>query len=372
MTAEDDNLLLPDLTIEGFRGIDELTIPRLGRVTLLAGRNGIGKTSVLEAIRVYASRGRPSEIADVLETREEYNLEYNSPDWTALFYGRTPVVGTRAMIGPSEGTEQLIIKVDLLGDDEIIIDDESDYILEEPIRAIRVEFNGSDTLKWALSYEDRRKLRRVARELPAQITCHSLGPGLLKGFELAELWDTVTLGPDEDRAIESLNIIEGYNISRVAMIGENEPYPSRSTSRTPQGRLRRVSRRPVVKLQDNKHRIPLKSLGDGAIRIFSTALSLANGQDGFVLIDEVENGIHHSIQTDFWRMILQTAHKTNVQVVATTHSWDCVRGFAQASKNYEEAEDFLVRLSRRHGPLRAVEYLENDLMTATENNTEVR
>ena len=371
MTARDDNLLLLDLAIRGFRGIDELTIPRLGRVTLLAGRNGIGKTTVLEAIRVYASRGRPSEIADVLETREEDNLKYNSPDWTALFYGRTPVVGSYAMIGPFEDPEHLIIQGVLLEDDEII-DDESDYIPEEPIQAIRVEFNGSDILKWALSHEDRRKLRRVAQELPAQITCHSLGPGLLKGFELAEHWDAVTLGPDEDRAIESLNIIEGYNVSRVAMIGENGLSPSRSISRTLQGRVRRASRIPVVKLKDSKHRVPLRSLGDGAVRIFSTALALANGQDGFVLIDEVENGIHHSIQTDFWRMILQTAHKNNVQVVATTHSWDCVKGFAQASKDYEEAEGILVRLSRRHGPLRAVEYLENDLMTVAENNTEVR
>ena len=35
-------LHLPDLTIKGFRGIDQLSIPRLGRVTLLAGKNGEG------------------------------------------------------------------------------------------------------------------------------------------------------------------------------------------------------------------------------------------------------------------------------------------------------------------------------------------
>ena len=53
-----NGLLLPDLAIKGFRGIEDLTIPRLGRVTLLAGKNGIGKTTVLEAVRIYASRGR--------------------------------------------------------------------------------------------------------------------------------------------------------------------------------------------------------------------------------------------------------------------------------------------------------------------------
>ena len=53
----DQPLHLPSLVIKNFRGIDELTIPRLGRVTLLAGKNGVGKTTVLDAVRVWADRG---------------------------------------------------------------------------------------------------------------------------------------------------------------------------------------------------------------------------------------------------------------------------------------------------------------------------
>ena len=67
----DNVLLLPDLHIENFRGIKKLTIPRLGRVTLLAGRNGVGKTTVLDAIRVYAARGRHQVLAHVLDIRDE-------------------------------------------------------------------------------------------------------------------------------------------------------------------------------------------------------------------------------------------------------------------------------------------------------------
>ena len=57
-------LHLPDLTITGFRGIDQLSIPRLGRVTLLAGKNGVGKTTALEASRVFAARGRFSALPE--------------------------------------------------------------------------------------------------------------------------------------------------------------------------------------------------------------------------------------------------------------------------------------------------------------------
>ena len=70
-TNSDTGLLLPDLSIENFRGIRKLSIPRLGRVTLFAGRNGVGKTTVLDAIRVYAARGRHQVLAHVLDIRDE-------------------------------------------------------------------------------------------------------------------------------------------------------------------------------------------------------------------------------------------------------------------------------------------------------------
>ena len=108
------------------------------------------------------------------------------------------------------------------------------------------------------------------------------------------------------------------------------------------------------------------------MRLFGAALALANSRDGFLLIDEAENGIHHSVQQDYWRMILRSAQQNNVQVIATTHSWDCVRGFARAAAETEEAEGQLVRLSRQYGDLRAVEYSEEELTIAAEQGIEVR
>ena len=62
---------LASLSITGFRGIDHLRIPRLGRVTLLAGKNGAGKTTVLEALRLYAARGQFDTVQDLLIEHEE-------------------------------------------------------------------------------------------------------------------------------------------------------------------------------------------------------------------------------------------------------------------------------------------------------------
>ena len=106
--------------------------------------------------------------------------------------------------------------------------------------------------------------------------------------------------------------------------------------------------------------------------MFGVALALANSRGGFLLIDEAENGIHYSLQRDFWRMVLRTAQENDVQVVATTHSWDCIRGFAQAAMQSEDADGALVRLTRQYGNLGAVEYSEKELAIASEQGIEVR
>ena len=187
-----------------------------------------------------------------------------------------------------------------------------------------------------------------------------LGPDLPNSGQLARFWDKVALTEEESRAVDALNLIYTGSVERVAMIGDDS------------GTRRGGGRRPVVKLRDEPRPVPLKSLGDGAVRLFGVALALANSKDGFLLIDEAENGIHHSIQRDFWTMILKAAHQNNVQVLATTHSWDCVAGFAMASTEIEEVDGALVRLEKKGDDIRAVEYPSYDLDVIAQQGIEVR
>ena len=103
-------LHLPSLQIKGFRGLRELTIPNLGRVTLLAGRNGVGKTTILEAVKLWAKRGKSESVVQILSERGEYRLAIDDDDATAatstiapLFFRRNPTSGSKIEIGPAEG-----------------------------------------------------------------------------------------------------------------------------------------------------------------------------------------------------------------------------------------------------------------------------
>ena len=375
----DDRLHLSDLSIKNFRGIDHLSISRLGRVTLLAGRNGAGKTTVLDAIRVYAARGRPAMLTGLLEDREEITVAIDEdgddvlmPDVSALFYRREALHNAALSIGSSDERARLGIVTSIM--ENISIDLKKAISMDTPmdskIIAVKIIFRDKERFfPWNMPIRDlnlnRIQLRKwqiefLDDEWPSAIDCGSLGPGLPSNIDMVRFWDRIALTDSEDLSVQALQLVLGNAVKRIVVIGDDGP------------RAGKTRRRVIVRLSNHPTPVPLKSLGDGAIRLFGVALALANSRNGFLVIDEAENGIHYSVQRDFWRMILQTAHKDNVQVVATTHSWDCVKGFARAATEFGDAEGILVRLERDDDGMRAIEYSEEELRIAAEQGIEVR
>lgn len=381
--TDSKRLHLPDLEIKGFRGIDELSIPQLGQVTLLAGKNSIGKTTVLDAVRVYAARGSYSVLSNLLWEREEVNVVVDEegnvisePDWLALFFDRDASDDFHIAIRPCEVEDPLTIELTIPNDEQLSLLNSSEH--DSPVKVIKVVFRHRESLiPYGIpptepnTYRSHRRVsnRSVHRQwswvtrsqdqLP-EINCESLGPGLLENDDLSRYWDNVALTDDENAAVEALRLAFDRDIDGTAVIGDDQSVG------------RNVGRHAVVKLKDLGRRVPLRSLGDGAQRLFGVALALANSRDGFLLIDEAENGIHYSVQRAFWKMILRTANENNVQVLATTHSGDCIRGFVQAATELEDVDGALVRLDRQNGSLSAVTYSEESLRVAAEQGIEVR
>ncbi len=390
----DDRLHLPSLSIKGFRGIKELSIERLGRVTLLAGKNSVGKTTVLDAVRVYAERGRDTVLSDLLKSRQEFAIAETEdhsmhrkfvPDFAALFQGRDVSRCAHISIGPKSDTGQLRIEETSLDDDQAsnIGERLSFFVPRGYTQAFKVVFQDIEQiLPWVLPIQGSDAARTVERyggsaylysyrflvraKWPSPIGCQPLGPGLLSDKEIARFWNAIALTDDEDRAMQALRLILGSDLDRVAVIRDD--VSAVSFEEPDVGYVQRV----VAKLRGQARPVPLQSLGDGALHLAGTALALANSRDGFLLIDEAENGIHHSVQPDFWRMVFKTAHANKVQVIATTHSFDCVRGFAQAAVECEEVEGVLVRLERKDEKMWAVEYSEHNLKAAAKQHIEVR
>lgn len=340
----DERLHLPDLLIEGFRGIESLTIPKLERVTLLTGKNGVGKTTVLDAVQVYATRGHSAqrllmERGETFLTTDVEDDEVTVADGSALFHKWDAYPGTKGLIGSlNMGGEILTIEP---------------YIQAPRYEEVKKFLNLSQDsiLAFKFSLGDQSWHSYGMEDAPPMIRGSRLGPSMPNDNLLAQWWGGVALSSEQSSAVAALELATNTSIEGIALVNKEQI---------------------VVRIKEHAHRIPLRSLGDGAVRLFGVALALANSRDGFLFIDEAENGIHHSIQRDYWRMVLQAAHDNNVQVLATTHSWDCVRAFAQATVANEDVEGVLVRLEKDNDGIYPVEYSEDDLKVCAEQGIEVR
>ncbi|MCY4416461.1 MAG: AAA family ATPase [Chloroflexi bacterium] len=352
----DQSLHLPSLVIKNFRGIDELTIPRLGRVTLLAGKNGVGKTTVLDAVRVWADRGLTNEFSEVLADRGDAFIRNSDSqkrmvvDRTTLFTDRPISPEITISVGPIDGSNALKIR--------------QFYSKDKTSRPVPFPMDVSEYLhlevRFGTSGPWREGLHFLLNPVPTAVPCNILGPNRPTDETVEEYWNEVALTSHEDRALEALNLIADVVVERVAAL---EPFAGTGVIQP---------RRVMAKVQDTDYQVPLRTLGDGAYRAYAVALALAKSSGGFLLIDEAENGIHHSIQPKFWNMVLQTAQRNNVQVIATTHSWDCVTGFAQAANELEDVEGVLVRIQRVPIGLRAITYDESRLENIAKHGIEVR
>ena len=149
-------LHLPDLSIRGFRGIDALSIPRLGRVTLLAGMNSVGKTTVLDAVAVYASRGR--SLSSLLWDREEVYTTVDEdgdsvlrPDWGALFYGRNMSQEARISIGSDYDEDLLTIELGIPDDQQARL---QGFPVDAPIQVLKATYRETtQALTWTILNE---------------------------------------------------------------------------------------------------------------------------------------------------------------------------------------------------------------------------
>lgn len=368
------------LTIERFRAFRQLRIDGLGRVNLITGRNNTGKSSVLEALRILASGASPSILNDILRFREEDVADADETARTldadgvfslsSLFHGFPSfsaelgpiVIVANGGTGPlrltmetgwfseerePDGTRRLVAQQKgLFGEVETI----PALVIESGVtrRVVPLELMRRSPYRG-------RSMRPDASTEPT-LPCVLVSPyGGERTATLGTLWDKIALSDHEKDVVEALRIIDP-EISAVSMVGGEGPRQQRTA---------------IVRSSLLPRPVPLRSFGDGLNRLFGIVLSLVGAKDGLLLVDEFENGMHHSVQLDAWRGVFSLSQRLGVQVFATSHSWDSIEAFQKAAAESPEL-GVLVRLSRRGEEIVSTVFAKDELAVATRDRIEVR
>ncbi|MGU3401351.1 AAA family ATPase [Brucellaceae bacterium D45D] len=363
---------LESLRINGFRGFRDLTIDHLGRVNLFVGKNNSGKTSIIEAVQLYFSGVDRAQLVQLLLNRDEFKLGSKTSETAlaveSLFYGRPDLEreAPQFAIGPidTHRSNILLVKFEWLEERVDTSDGLTRYVPTHTtpdlfddlldgriVPGIAAAFRNRDIVI-PLSRFDGRMLRapRISRDERSPVVY--LSSTGMASEDVNTAWDAITLTPDEQEVIKFLKIIIP-SLDKLAVV--QSPRESRS-------------RILLAKLEQFDKPVPVKSLGEGVNHLLGIILGLLRARGGVLIVDEIENGIHYSIQSELWKIIFFAAYTWDIQVFATTHSWDCVKGFSSQA----DVDGMLYRIEVDNDEVNAIEFSSAEVDIAIERQIEVR
>ncbi len=242
-----------------------------------------------------------------------------------------------------------------------------DDVTEFSGQTLIVTTSRAEQPRW-IPLDDRAARRRFPAASGGDIPVGYVPTRFLASAHLADLWDGVALTANDEWITKALQIIE----PRVQGLA----FVKRAEERLGLPRFG-LDRAAIIKLKDIKRPVPLNSMGDGMVRILPLILSLFPAKGGgFYLVDELENGLHYSVQKDLWSMLFEFAESLDIQVFAATHSWDCIEAFAQVACERSEPS-VLVRvgksvLTSEAGRSVATLFDRDSLAAVTQAEVEVR
>ncbi len=310
------------IEIEHFRGIRHAKIDGLKGVNIFFGKNNCGKSSLLDAIFLISGLSNPKLPININLLRNYQRFE---PSDLALdFYTLDTSQPVKIKASNDEVRELMISlfesaasRIDLLGNENNIssTDTKNRYglVLKCMIDGHPVESSITLSHKGVENndYEQSVKYDSGYKE---NLTCRYLSPRYDIYTSLESLTE-ILKNKDEQFILEALRIIEP--MIKDIVLSQNEV---------------------LVDVGLDK-RIPINVMGDGARKILSILTTIYECRDGIVLVDEISNGFHYSVMKALWQTILLASKKNNVQLFATSHDLDSIKGLRDAALHDEGDKD---------------------------------
>jgi len=363
--------------INSFRGISSLEIDDLRRINLFVGKNNCGKTSVLEGIYLLSDYMHPQKVLNINRARGlmEFSIgggepKVNEDMLRSIFYNldANNYAKITGYVANDEKRELVIRPHHEIKE----YYDKDKYKLSYDFNTLLTEINGF-ILEYTLSYPTGNDIK-VCWEIEIQ-------PPNIVNINLKN-------SLDREKLKRYIYKNSGIFISPRISIFETadrlkEIQKNKQTKKIAQILKKIENRIKDLQVIDNivycdvegvDSLVPVNIMGDGILKILSIITSIYNARDGYVFIDEIENGLHYSSLEILWRGIFEASKEFNVQIFATTHSWECIDAYRKVYDEYaNEIEGIkLYRIEKEDDSFLAIDYDEDSIKVALEEKWEVR
>jgi AAA15 family ATPase/GTPase len=299
------NHFIKNISIENFKCFQKLHIEGMENVNLIGGKNNVGKTAFLEAVELLVSSNEPYELAvniyNLLTRRQSHQ---DSSDFILDF-----IKEDERQIKMSTDYKKCEMCLNVQADR---VDFEPEFGEERenliPTTSLSLAINGNKK-----SFSVERLLRPTAflmRQFSKIDKVNFIDSAKPREREIAILYGSLVDLDREDFLNDSLRKFDDNLISIKQRATKNNVILK-------------------LKLKDRQTPVLLSSLGEGLNRYIAILCAIWASKEGFLLIDEIENGIHYTNYSKLWQLIFQASAEANCQLFITSHSKECIEAFNQ-------------------------------------------
>lgn len=363
--------MINKVRISNFKGIKNIELNQLSKFNIIGGKNNAGKSTVLEAIFMFYDRLGPDFLLKQYSWRGITELQVVPEEiFFPIFngYDSSKKITIEIATGSEKDTLDIVYS-DPFSHNEI---NDKKIFLENLDGVIKTDDNlvSSNTkLMMTVRHSDARykkesfdlglslsnlsfNIKHATRH--NMLNCKFLSSkGYQNPIEVAVQYSELDINGESEKLIDFLRIIEPKikGISNVSLANNKSML--------------------YVDIGINK-KIPMSFMGDGISRLTSILLAILTTKNGIVFIDEIENGIHYSVQNKIWKSILKAADENNCQIFVSTHSYEFLNACIEGTDEIYRDKLAYFRLEQIEDKTQAKRLTYDNLKTSVSNGWEVR
>ncbi|HUO06399.1 MAG TPA: AAA family ATPase [Candidatus Binataceae bacterium] len=364
--------MIEELTIQNFRCFETLKLKNLRRINIIVGRNAVGKTALLEALRMNAG-GTPAIANWLNQVRgiQSFFLPNMSREqfeslWNHFFFKRE---NTRHIIIASRDSAHFDRSVEIFFDPSQAITQTGPTTIPQGAEATAIQRIIPPTVIVPLVFV-RSSPAITGPPLKATVLPNGqpvLEPGPELGPTTAVMGAIVGYQPQDSSAWFGQLITQNRE-SEILELVQRE-YPEVKALAVVPNPLGPASIWVTVPYLRDKE--PLALLSAGINKFVTLVLAAHIYKDGLLLIDEIENGSYFDRLSSLWAALHRVTKESNSQVFVTTHSLECLKAALNTIR--EDENDFsLIRIKRTNGDSTAKQLAGRDMISAIEEGVEIR
>lgn len=322
------------INIEKYKCFEDFSAEGFKRVNLISGKNNVGKTALMEALDINVSAESVQFVLAwlyiVQRRRQKVDEVFESIDKEKAFKW---VLNQAGSVAIESNIHSLSFEYDDSGVTKIY----------------KITVNGHDLPISEKEMDISSIIKNISE--PNRIACYvsSLGDSqkdIIMSFSAIQVKDQEIEVNKQikhfDNSIENVKII-GDSIQCKVMQGGEFVYRS------------------------------ISEFGDGLRHFLAIIADIFMSENGYLFIDELDNGVHYSSLDQLWEIILNLSKELNVQVFATTHSRECIESYCRVAEKLKEKDISFITLVRNKE--KAVKAIVRDYEVFTDSihdNREVR